>query len=166
MIIIKNKFCIYSSISWSSNCCTIYVISLVVKYLHSYRTVCVCRTVGLQSCGSGHLASVAKESRPPASFTQHRQTGPNGHTADLHSTHVSSKWAVFDMADHKHMLHFNLRFVSVSFLAGDFELAQSPDFNIGFRSVLVLTILTAFGWLFNLSQGFLISSYLFYHYIF
>ncbi len=58
-------------------------------------------------CRSGHLASVAGESRPPAAFTQHRRTGPCGHTADLHSTRVSSKRAVSDMADRTHMLHFH-----------------------------------------------------------
>lgn len=46
------------------------------------------------------------ESRPPAVFVQHR------HTAELHSTRVSSKRAVSDMADRTHMPHFHWRSAS------------------------------------------------------
>lgn len=53
---------------------------------------------------------MAVESRPPASFAQHKQ----GHTADHHSTRVPSKRALSDMADRMHMLHFQLRSVSPS----------------------------------------------------
>lgn len=50
------------------------------------------------------------ESRPPASFAQHKQ----GHTADHHCTRVPTKRALSDMADRMHMLHFQLRSVSPS----------------------------------------------------
>lgn len=89
-----NRFCIYWSVSCSSACYIMCAVSLAYLSLHSQH-VCA----GLCASRAGGVAILRQRLRKVGHrpFTQHRQTGPNEHTADLHSTRVSSKWAVSDM---------------------------------------------------------------------
>lgn len=74
-------------------------ISLITITINQLSSVCI----WTGCCTSGHLASVAWYSRPPAAFTQHRQAGPSRHTADLNKhTRVIKTSRVWHGRPHAH----------------------------------------------------------------